>query len=223
MIGGMVVPSSAIVCGHVAGVETRDQGSTGDQGDQLDDWFERRLESRGIPATGGRRYGIPRILTLIGLVIALLGMFWALSAVGNGTTTSGSPSASANTQNTSGNGSSTGSSSGTNTTTAKAPWQNVTVDVLNGYGGANAAGTAAATLTSKGFKVGVTGNGGTKIKSTLVVFAAGHRAQAKLIAKQLKLAGALPLALAVNHGVPPNAVKDGVAIVLGPNGLPSTL
>lgn len=221
MIGGIVVPCGAIVSVHVAGVETRDQGSTGEQGGQLDDWFERRLESHGIPATGRRRYGIPRILTLIGLVIALLGMFWALSAVGNGTTSTTTPTGQTTTQNTSGNGGTNSNTTGSNTTASQAPWQKVTVDVLNGYGGASAASTAATTLKSKGFTVGVTGNGGTKIKHTLVVFTTGHRAQAKLIAKQLGLAGALPLQLA--QSVPQTAVKDGVAIVLGPNGLPSSL
>lgn len=217
----MVVPRGAIVCGHVAGVETRDQGSTGEQGGQLDDWFERRLESQGIPASGRRRYGIPRILTLIGLVIALLGMFWALSAVGNGTTASSPPSTTTANQGGTGNGGTSSSTSGTNTSTTQQPWQKVTVDVLNGYGGANAASTAAQTLQSKGFKIGVTGNGGTKTKHTLVVFTTGHRAQAKLIANQLGLTGALPLQLA--QSIPQTAVKSGVAIVLGPNGLPASL
>jgi len=213
------VPCGAIVSVHVAGVETRDQGSTGEQGAPLDDWFERRLESHGIPATGRRRYGIPRILTLIGLGIALLGMFWALSAVTNGTSASSPPVTTANTGGT-GNGGTSSSTTGTNTSTTQAAWQKVTVDVLNGYGGANAASTAAETLKSKGFTIGVTGNGGT-VPRTLVVYTSGHRAQAKLIATQLKLSGALPVFLA--RKVPPTAVKDGVAIVLGPNGLPSAL
>ena len=219
------MPSGAIVSVHVAGVETRDQGSTGEQSGQLDDWFERRLESHGIPNSGRRRYGVPRILTLIGLAIALLGMFWALSAVTNGTTSSSSSSPPASTTSTggTGNGGTSTSTTGTNADTAKAPWQKVTVDVLNGYGGANAASTAAATLKSKGFTVGITGNGGTHIQHTLVVFGPGYRTQAKLIATQLKLSGALPLSIAATHGVPTTAVKDGVAIVLGPNGLPSTL
>lgn len=165
---------------------------------------------------------MPRILTLVGLAIALLGMFWALSAVTNGTSASSPPATTATTGGT-GNGGTSSSTTGTTAGTTQAPWQKVTVDVLNGYGGANAASTAATTLTSKGFKVGGTGNGGTHIQHTLVVFSSGYRAQAKLIAKQLKLGGALPVSIAARHGVPPAAVKDGVAIVLGTNGLPSSL
>ena len=48
----------------------------------------------------------------------------------------------------------------------------------------------------------------------MVVFTAGHRADAKVIAKKLGL-GVIPVVLA--KGVPQTAVKDGVAIVLGPN------
>ncbi len=217
MIGGMVVPSGAIVSAQVAGVETRDQGSTGDEGDHLDDWFTRRLESHGIPLRG-RGSIIPRVLTLIGLAIALLGMFWALSAVRNSTTSAGSPPAT-----TAGQGGTTGgggTSTSTGTTPTQAPWQKVTVDVLNGYGGASAASTAASTLQSAGFTVGATGNAGTATKYTVVVFTGGHRDDAKLIAKRLKV-GFEPAAVAT--GVPQTAVKNGVAIVVGRNGLPASV
>lgn len=211
--------TGAIVSAQVAGVETRDQGKTGDEGDHLDDWFTRRLESHGISG-GSRKRGVPRILALIGLAIALLGMFWALSAVGRQAATSSTTTSNTTTQNTSAtNG--TNANTGTNSSsTSAAGWQNVTVDVLNGFGGTNAAGTAASALSNAGYKVGITGNGGLQTTHTVVVFTAGHRADAKLIAKRLKL-GFEPVAAA--HGVPQTAVKNGVAVVVGPNGLPSTL
>ena len=209
--------TGAIVSVQVAGVETRDQGSTGDEGDHLDDWFTRRLESHGISARGGKS-AIPRVLVLIGLAIALLGMFWALSAVQNATKSSSPP---ATTSQQSGNGNpSSNSNGGTSTAPTLAAWQKIPVDVLNGFGGPNAASQAAAQLRTAGFKVASTGNGGTQTAYTVVVFTAGHRSDAHTIAKRLHK-GVVPVAAAT--GVPATAVTDGVAVVVGPNGLPSNI
>jgi hypothetical protein len=132
--------------------------------------------------------------------------------VRNHEASSSSPPATSSTQGTSGTG---GTSTGTTPTASTPAWKKITIDVLNGYGGTNAAGTAVSTLRTTGFTVGSYGNAGTtKRTNTVVVFTAGHRADAKVIAKKLGL-GVIPLVLAT--GVPQTAVKDGVAIVLGPN------
>jgi hypothetical protein len=94
----------------------------------------------------------------------------------------------------------------------------VTVDVLNGFGGSGAAGTAADSLRSQGWKVGTTGNA-TGITKTEVVYLAGHKREAVAVARKLGLGA--PIKISAATGVVPSST-NGVAIVLGPDLLPTT-
>jgi hypothetical protein len=202
----------------MARVETppgRAQAQNEPEEEHLDEWFARRLESQGIPS----RFGAPslsRVTAVVALVLALGGLLWALSSVG--------PKASAtNTQTTNPptqGGGHTNTTGGDTTPfqTGKASWRSVTVDVLNGFGGSGAAGTAAATLRAQGWKVGKTGNA-TGITKTEVVYLPGHKPQAVVVARKLGLGP--PVAIADATGVVP-ASTTGVAIVLGPDLLPTT-
>jgi hypothetical protein len=97
-------------------------------------------------------------------------------------------------------------------------WRSVTVDVLNGFGGAGAAGTAADSLRAQGWKVGATGNA-TGITQTEVVYLPGHKAEAEAVSHKLGLGA--PVKIGDATGVVPSSTT-GVAIVLGPDGLPTT-
>jgi len=177
--------------------------------EHLDEWFARRLESQGIPS----RFGAPslsRMTALAALVVALGGLLWALSSVG--------PKSSANAPTTNPptqGGGHTGTTGSTSTPfhTGNAAWRSVTVDVLNGFGGSGAAGTAADTLRAHGWKVGRTGNA-TGITKTEVVYLPGHKAQAVAVSHKLGLGA--PVKIADATGVVPSST-DGVAIVLGPD------
>jgi LytR cell envelope-related transcriptional attenuator len=199
----------------MARVETP-QGTPGSEnppGDDLDEWFTRRLESQGIPS----RLGAPplsRIAAVVGLALAALGLLWALSSVGPKTTTVTPPASTGHggTTSTGGNGKNTGHP-------ATITWRTVTVDVLNGYGGTGAAGAAATTLRSAGWKVGITGNA-TGITKTEVVYLSGFKHEALAVANKLKLGA--PIKIGNATGVVPSST-NGVAIVLGPGGLPATV
>lgn len=177
--------------------------------EHLDDWFARRLQSQGIPSRLGGP-STPRLLAVLGLLLALAAFLWALSSVGahNGSSPSTTP---ATNPGTTGFHTSGGGTGGKQPTGGKITWKTVTVDVLNGFGGNGAAASAAAELSTKGWTVGTTGNA-TGITKTEVVYLPGHRAQAKAVAKKLGLLPPVPIAQA--SGVTASATS-GVAIVLG--------
>jgi LytR cell envelope-related transcriptional attenuator len=176
--------------------------------EHLDDWFARRLQSQGIPSRLGGP-SMPRALAVLGLLLALGAFLWALSSVGAHTSSSPSTTPTTNPGTT---GSQTGGGTGGKQhTSGRVTWKNVTVDVLNGFGGNGAAASAASELRAKGWTVGTTGNA-TGIAKTEVVYLPGHRAQARAVARKLGLRPAIPIAQA--SGVAASATS-GVAIVLG--------
>jgi len=206
----------------MARVQTRERPSrrrnepeqTGDE--HLDDWFARRLDAQGIPA----RLGGPstsRILAVVGLGLALLALMWSLSSVGSssaGTPTATTTPPAGTTGTSGGNGNGNGGGGGSNQpASGPVTWKNVTVDVLNGFGGTGAAASAAAVMRADGWKVGTTGNASGATK-TEVVFLPGYKSEAKVVAKRLKLGAPVPIAQA--PGVTPDST-NGVAVVLGPD------
>ncbi len=199
----------------MARVETQQGTPTAGNGaedEHLDEWFARRLQSQGIPS----RLGAPslaRLAAVVALVLSLGGLLWALSSVGPktaATTPTPAPSTGG------GHSTSTGGG-GTGPAGGKVTWRTVTVDVLNGYGGAGAAGTTAATLRAQGWKVGTTGNA-SGITQSEVVYLSGHKKEAIAVARKLGLG--TPIAISNATGVVPSSTT-GVAIVLGPNLLPA--
>jgi len=203
----------------MARLETRDQPTSRAEDateEHLDDWFARRLQSQGIPSRLGGA-STSRLLALGGLVLALLAFLWALSSVGSHTSTSSTtPNTNPVTAPTPpANGGGGGGGNGSAAHNGKIKWNNVTVDVLNGFGGQGAAASAASQLSQKGWTVGITGNA-TGITSTEVVYLPGHRKEARVVAKKLGLGSPVPIAQAT--GVPADATK-GVALVLGPDQL----
>jgi len=202
----------------------RDQDAPrGDEG--LDDWFERRLEARGIRPRTRRHAHVPlaRILAVVALVAALSGCWWALHAGGGETEAAAPTGQKARGGGGNGNGNSAGGGGdgggGQKAATPKpVDWRTVQVDVLNGYGGANAAADTAATLEADGWQVGDTLDAGRETTQTIVVFAPGKRRQAVAVARRLRLGDPQPIASA--EGVPADATT-GVAVLLGPDLLPS--
>ena len=179
--------------------------------EHLDEWFARRLESQGIPS----RFGAPslaRVTAVVALVLALGGLLWALSSVGPKSTTAANPPPTTS----GGHSNTTGGKTGP-PPTGKVSWRSVTVDVLNGFGGAGAAGTTADQLRAGGWKVGNTGNA-SGITQTEVVYLPGHKAQAVAVSHKLGLGA--PVKIADATGVVPSSTS-GVAIVLGPDLLPT--
>jgi LytR cell envelope-related transcriptional attenuator len=202
----------------MARLETRDQPTSRAEEateEHLDDWFARRLQSQGIPSRLGGA-STPRLLAVGGLVLALLAFLWALSSVGSHTSASSTTPATnpvtAPTPPANGGG---GGGNGSKAQNGKVRWNNVTVDVLNGFGGQGAAASAASQLSQKGWTVGITGNA-TGITSTEIVYLPGHRKEARVVAKKLGLG--TPVAIAQATGVAADATK-GVALVLGPDEL----
>lgn len=206
----------------MARVETREGSSLRadrDGEEHLDEWFARRLESQGIPVRSGAA-ATARFLAVVGLAVALMAFVWAVSSVGpapatqtgdtTATTTPGPDTTATGTTPTTGNDGGSG---------AGAPavsWRDVTVDVLNGYGVQGAATTAAAEMETAGWLVGEVTNAGSDTQQTYVVFLPGFRAEARAVSKKLGLGAPVPSAEA---GVSPSAA-NGVAVVLGPDGLP---
>jgi hypothetical protein len=182
----------------------------GDEG--LDDWFARRLEAQGIKA-GRARIPIARILAVVALVIALAVFGWVLNSASSSktaTTPTTTPPASIPT------GTTTTTTAGK---TAKKPtWKKVPLTVLNGFGGPNAAGTTKAELTRAGWHVVGVADASPVTKATIVVYAPGKLAWAKVVAQRLGLPAPVPIAQA--PGVV-SSQTDSVAIVLGPNLLPN--
>jgi len=210
----------------MARVETRrerDREVAPEQADDdthLEDWFARRLESQGIPTKMPRGVNT-RVLAVGGFAVALLGLIWAFSVAGPSSgTSSATPTTKPSTSSTSPNSSGTPNNiNGGSKNKPKAPaWNTITVDVLNGSGISGAAAAASTTMSGAGWHTGVTGDAGTETTATTVVYAPGHKAEAQVVAKKLGLPTPVPLASAT--GVPSTATI-GVAVVLGPDGLPS--
>ena len=201
----------------MSGVETERPTSQESERD-LDEWFVRRLEQRGIPVRP-KRPPTNRVLAVASIAVATLGLLWAFSASGSHTSTTSPPAQTPNTQPSTTTTNPTGGTTGGGKTGGKKTtivWSNVPVDVLNGYGGSGAAAAAEQQLSSEGWKVAGTGDAGTSTTATIVVYAPGHKPQAAAVAKKLGLGA--PVAIADATGVPSDATT-GVAIVLGPNGL----
>ena len=210
----------------MARVETRrerDREVAPEQADDdthLEDWFARRLESQGIPTKMPRGVNT-RILAVGGFAVALLGLIWAFSVAGPGSDTSSTatttkPTSTATSPNSS--GTPNNANGGSKKNKPKAPaWNTITVDVLNGSGISGAAAAASTTLSGAGWHTGVTGDAGTETTTTTVVYAPGHKTEAQVVADKLGLPAPVPIASAA--GVPSTATT-GVAVVLGPDGLP---
>jgi hypothetical protein len=186
----------------------------GDEG--LDDWLTRRLEAQGIVAN---RPGFPtaRILAVLGLVAALLALFWVISGTG-GSSTSATPPTTHPTGTTATTGTG-GSTQGGGKKHAQVDWRTIPLTVLNGYGATGAAGAAQQQLTTQGWQVVEASNASTSsITQTVVVFAPGKLREAKVVATRLHLPP--PVALADTTGVAA-APAGGIAILLGSDGLPA--
>ncbi|HUZ84306.1 MAG TPA: LytR C-terminal domain-containing protein [Gaiellales bacterium] len=186
-------------------------GTPSPRGDErLDDWFARRLEAQGIGRAQRRPLATARVLSVLGLVLAMGALVWALTLGGGSsppaTTTGSNP------------GSTVGSTTATIPTTpakTKVPaWKRIKLTVLNGYGGTGAAGRVAAQLAQQGFKVVAHGSGGTSTTATYVAYAPGFQVGAGVIARKLGLPAPVPLAQAPGVTATP---KTGVVLVLGSN------
>jgi hypothetical protein len=184
----------------------------GDEG--LDDWFARRLEAQGIKARR-MRPPIARILAVVALVGALAALGWVLAGASSKTTaattilTTTTPPA-----NTGGGSSQTG-----NTKPKKPEWKKIPITVLNGFDPAqSAAGAARTQLVKVGWHVVGVADASPDTHSTIVVYAPGKLAWAKIVAKRLGLPP--PVAIGTAPGVVATQT-DAVAIVLGPNLLPN--
>ena len=182
----------------------------GDEG--LEDWFARRLESQGIRA---RRARIPfaRILAVVALVAALLALVFVLKAASGGSTKAATTPPATHPK------APTGGTTTPPSKKAKKPlWKQVKLTVLNGFGGANAAGTARVDLQKAGWTVTGVADAAPDTQSTIVVYVPGFLNQAKVVATRLGLPAPVPIDQA------PGVIStqtDSVAIVLGPNGLPN--
>jgi LytR cell envelope-related transcriptional attenuator len=201
----------------MSGVETERPASQESDRD-LDEWFVRRLEDRGIPVRA-KRPPTNRVLAVASIAVATLALLWAFSAGGSSSSSTTSPGTTQSTTPTTTTTNPTGGTTGGGKNGGKKTtivWSNVPVDVLNGYGGPGAAAAAEQQLSSEGWKVAATGDAGDSTAQTIVVYAPGHKPQAAAVAKKLGLGA--PVAIADATGVPSDATT-GVAIVLGPNGL----
>jgi hypothetical protein len=145
-----------------------------------------------------------------------MAFLWAVSSVGPAPATPASTPATNPGTNPATGGTDTTPSTGNGQGAGAISAKDVTVDVLNGYGGSGAANTAAAELQAAGWKTGDVGNAGTDTAATYVVFLPGHAKEAKAVSKKLGLGTPKP---AASTGVEPTG-SSGVAIVLGPEGLP---
>jgi LytR cell envelope-related transcriptional attenuator len=183
----------------------------GDEG--LDDWFARRLESQGIRARRAR-VPITRIAAVTALVVALIGLLFVLKAASSNTTTATLTS----TQTPPTGPGVTTTSTTTVKTTHKPAWKQVKLTILNGFGGANAAGTAKTQLQQAGWTVIGVADASPDTTSTIVVYVPGYLNQAKVVAARLGLPAPVPISQAT--GVV-STQTDSVAIVLGRNLLPN--
>jgi hypothetical protein len=182
----------------------------GDEG--LDDWFARRLEAQGIVAS---RAGFPtaRIMAVGFLLAALVIVGVVLSGVGSSSTTTNPPTTPTTLSNPT-----TGGPTGSTGHHRRVIWKTIPLTVLNGYGGTGAAGTAETQLKAAGWKVtGAANAGTTSVTTSMVVYVAGKKPLAVIVGRRLHL----PVEpITAVPGLQPASI-DGVAIVLGANGLPS--
>jgi hypothetical protein len=194
--------------------EARDATPDGDQ--QLDEWFTKRLESRGIPVHIGRG-SVTRIFSLVAFCLALVGLLWAFSVAG-GSKDSSAESAPASAPGDTAPAPNSGKSTGGQKTTGKqVDWRAIPLDILNGFGGSGAATSQETLLTSQGWQVRSTGNAGSSTQKTIVVYTPGNKAKASVVAHRLHLAAPVPIDTVPD--VDPSTVSQ-VAIVLGPDLLP---
>jgi hypothetical protein len=184
------------------------------RGDEaLDDWFERRLEAQGIRASRGR-IPLARILSVIALVGALVALGWIFGGVRGSSSTSPSTTV---THHHKGRAGVTKAKGGTKATSTL--WKHIPLQILNGWGGSGAAGNAKAKLSAAGWDVASVADAASPVtQHTIVVYVPGKKGWARVVAARLKLPAPIPISQA--QGVLPTQT-DGVAIVLGPNGLPS--
>jgi hypothetical protein len=165
-----------------------------------------------------------RLLAVGALAVAVGLLLWVLSNIHNGSTSSNSVHTTGAVANTAtGQSSSTGTSStgGSKSKSKTTPWKSIHLTVYNGYDPtAPAAGNAQQQLKAAGWKVDSIAdtNPPTGTTATYIAYPPGGHAKAKVVGKRLHIKLIVPLSQAT--GVP--STTTTVAIVLGPNGLPST-
>jgi LytR cell envelope-related transcriptional attenuator len=189
----------------------------GDEG--LDDWFARRLESHGIDS--GRRSGSSaRVVAVGALAVAVILLVWVLYAAGGSGSSASSPTTSrippAGTQ---ANSSGTSANSDTTTAPPPVPWNQVHVTVLNGTTTPNMASNAQSALTAAGWSIAGAGDASPEFTTTEVVYPPGKQVPAQTVAKKLGLTAVPESSISGFATTPPLTT---VAIVLGPDGLPTT-
>jgi hypothetical protein len=153
----------------------------------------------------------------VGFGIALLGLIWAFSVAGGKSDSTASSAPTTTGKTTTGPHSAKNTPGDKKNTGSKIDWRTIPVDVLNGFGGSGAATSQETLLTSQGWQIRSTGNAGSSVDKTVVVYTLGNKARAQVVARRLKLDA--PVAIATMPDVDPNAVSQ-VAIVLGPDLLP---
>jgi hypothetical protein len=165
-----------------------------------------------------------RLLAVGALAVAVGLLLWVLSNINGGSTSSSSTKNTGGATNTAtGHTSGTGTTStgGTKTKSTTIPWKSIHLTVFNGYDPtAPAAGNAQQQLQAGGWKVDSIAdtNPPTGTTATYIAYPPGDHAKAKVVGKKLHISLIVPLSQA--SGVPSSTTT--VAIVLGPNGLPST-
>jgi hypothetical protein len=183
----------------------------------LEDWFTRRLAAEGIPARRQLRVPVARVVAVGALLAALGGFTWAVSVPSADSEHTAAPGRSGGKND--GQGRKNGGAKRGDGKSAQPAisWRRVRIDVLNGYGGEDAAAAASDELRAAGWRIGATANAGTATGETIVIYAPGNRRPARVVARRLGLGAPQPIADA--EGVPPTATA-GIAILLGPDGLP---
>jgi hypothetical protein len=165
-----------------------------------------------------------RLLAVGALAVAVGLLLWVLSNIHNGSTSSNSTTHTGGATTTA-----TGHTSGTGTTSTGGskskskpiPWKSIHLTIYNGYDPtAPAAGNAQQQLKAAGWKVDSIAdtNPPTGTTATYIAYPPGGHAKAKVVGKRLHINLIVPLSQAT--GVP--STTSTVAIVLGPNGLPSS-
>jgi hypothetical protein len=155
------------------------------------------------------------------LAVAVALLVWVLySAGGSGTSSASSPTTPkippAGTQKSQKHGKS--NTSGTSNTTPPVPWNHVHVTVLNSTTTPNLAGSAQTALASTGWNIAGTGDSSPALTSTEVVYPPGKKVPAQTVAGKLGLTAVPESSISGFATTPPLTT---VAIVLGPDGLPS--
>jgi hypothetical protein len=164
------------------------------------------------------------VLAVGALAVAVGLLLWVLSNVHGGSTSSNSTNSAGGVSSTA-----TGPTSGTGTTSTGStkskstsiPWKSIHLTIYNGYDpSAPAAGDAQQQLKSAGWKVDSIAdtNPPTGTTATYIAYPPGDHAKATVVGKRLHIRLIVPLSQA--SGVP--STTTTVAVVLGPQGLPST-